>query len=177
MKWNQVQTVKASVCQSQMCLSQNPSYRHLFVTQLYAGRKCEKWTNWCWVNYVRRYFCNTCFLFDYLKDNVCCTPKHTQWAQCVFLAPISGDDTFKTITFSWQRGLCVTILFSMLKIVKKTLTEICREVLHIQVGLEKETEAHRIDALCQKMKLRRLRIRSFLWAFLQNLYPFTKSKS
>lgn len=71
---------------------------------------------------------------------------------------LSGGGTFNSITFSWLWGFCEGVLLYTLKIAKKTLTEICWEIIHVQVGLEEEREADRIDALKQETqeKVRRL---------------------
>lgn len=62
-------------------------------------------------------------------------------------------DKFSSITFSRLWGFCEAVLLYTLKIAEKTLAEICREVVHVQVGLEEEREADRIDALQQEMKV------------------------
>lgn len=58
----------------------------------------------------------------------------------------------KGFTSFWQGALCKPILLYVLKIAKKALAEICREVIHSQVSLEKETEAHCVHALRKEMK-------------------------
>lgn len=58
-----------------------------------------------------------------------------------------------------------------MKIAEKTLAEMCREVVHVEVGLEEEREAHRIDALQQEKKVRRLVGLKFALKMWQNLDP------
>lgn len=58
-----------------------------------------------------------------------------------------------------------------MKIAEKTLAEMCREVVHVEVGLEEEREAHRIDALQQEKKVRRLMGLKFALKMWQNLDP------
>lgn len=92
-------------------------------------------------------------LLGYLQGHLC---QHSSECLHSGISAASGGGTLNSITFSWLWGFCEAVFFCMLKIAEKTLAEICREVVHVQVGFEEEGEADCIDALQQEVEVRRL---------------------
>lgn len=66
----------------------------------------------------------------------------------------SGAGTSSSVTFSGLRAFREAVFLRTLKIAEETLAEVCREVVHVQVGLEEEREADGVDALQQEVRVR-----------------------